>query len=257
MFADLSGLHGSLRGAGPRAGPGHRQSLLQRSSCPSSSATAGTVDKFIGVEIMALFGAPLAHENDAECALRAALVMRDALADLNAADGTRLGMAIAVEQWHGRDRRPRLRRAGAVLRDRRHRPSAGAPRRGRPRVRISSSAPAGRLSALVFDFSGLPPMTIKGKAEPVAVARLEDSLADAQRMRGVAGLVSPLVGPRPGARAAHSSAVRRPRLRLRRRTRGHRRPRPGHEPPGGRSPAAHRGRRAMARRAAPSPTRTA
>ncbi|HEY4285340.1 MAG TPA: adenylate/guanylate cyclase domain-containing protein, partial [Chthoniobacterales bacterium] len=35
----------------------------------------GTIDKFIGDEIMALFGAPVAHENDPERGLRAALEM--------------------------------------------------------------------------------------------------------------------------------------------------------------------------------------
>ena len=36
---------------------------------------AGTIDKFIGDEIMALFGAPVAHEDDPERALRASLEM--------------------------------------------------------------------------------------------------------------------------------------------------------------------------------------
>ena len=39
----------------------------------------GTIDKFIGDEIMALFGAPIAHEDDAERALRAGLEMMDAI----------------------------------------------------------------------------------------------------------------------------------------------------------------------------------
>jgi class 3 adenylate cyclase len=43
----------------------------------------GTIDKFIGDEIMALFGAPIAHEDDAERALRAALEMMDAIAGFN------------------------------------------------------------------------------------------------------------------------------------------------------------------------------
>lgn len=43
----------------------------------------GTVDKFTGDGIMALFGAPVAHENDPERAVRCALEMQAALAELN------------------------------------------------------------------------------------------------------------------------------------------------------------------------------
>src|SRR2546430_16055887 len=38
----------------------------------------GTVEKFIGDAVMALFGAPVAHEDDPERAVRAALAIRDA-----------------------------------------------------------------------------------------------------------------------------------------------------------------------------------
>ncbi len=52
-----------------------RQQLEQR---------GGTVEKFIGDAIMAVFGAPSAHEDDPERAVRSALAIREALAQSNA-----------------------------------------------------------------------------------------------------------------------------------------------------------------------------
>src|ERR1700731_613581 len=56
----------------------------------------GTIDKFIGDEIMALFGAPLAHENDPERALRSSLEMMERISRFNEKHGTALGLHIAV-----------------------------------------------------------------------------------------------------------------------------------------------------------------
>jgi class 3 adenylate cyclase/tetratricopeptide (TPR) repeat protein len=46
----------------------------------------GTVEKFIGDAVMAVFGAPVAHEDDAERAVRAALGIREAVAEMNEQD---------------------------------------------------------------------------------------------------------------------------------------------------------------------------
>jgi class 3 adenylate cyclase len=46
----------------------------------------GTVEKFIGDAVMAVFGAPVAHGDDAERAVRAAVALRDAVEEMNAAD---------------------------------------------------------------------------------------------------------------------------------------------------------------------------
>src|SRR4051812_9002422 len=43
----------------------------------------GTVEKFIGDAVMALFGAPVAHEDDPERAVRAAVAICDVVAALN------------------------------------------------------------------------------------------------------------------------------------------------------------------------------
>src|SRR5919204_952157 len=46
----------------------------------------GTVEKFVGDAVMAAFGAPVAHEDDAERAVRVGLRILDAIAELNEAD---------------------------------------------------------------------------------------------------------------------------------------------------------------------------
>jgi class 3 adenylate cyclase len=56
----------------------------------------GTVEKFIGDAVMALFGAPIAHEDDAERAVRAALAIRDAVGDLAAREQPGLEVRIGV-----------------------------------------------------------------------------------------------------------------------------------------------------------------
>ena len=47
----------------------------------------GTVEKFIGDAVVAIFGAPVAHEDDPERAVRAALAVRAAISELNVAGG--------------------------------------------------------------------------------------------------------------------------------------------------------------------------
>jgi len=49
-------------------------------------AFGGVVEKFIGDAVMAVFGAPVAHGDDPERAVRAALAVRGAVAEMNAAD---------------------------------------------------------------------------------------------------------------------------------------------------------------------------
>jgi class 3 adenylate cyclase len=55
-------------------------------------AFGGRVDKIVGDAIVALFGAPVAHEDDAERAVRAALQMQQTMCDLNEDVKLRVGV---------------------------------------------------------------------------------------------------------------------------------------------------------------------
>ena len=82
LFCDLVGFTAASESADPedvraRIRPYHatlRQELERY---------GGTVEKFIGDAVMAVFGAPVAHEDDPERAVRAGLRIIEAIAELN------------------------------------------------------------------------------------------------------------------------------------------------------------------------------
>jgi class 3 adenylate cyclase/tetratricopeptide (TPR) repeat protein len=60
------------------------------------TAYGGRVDKIVGDELVAIFGAPVAHEDDAERAVRCALQMQHTLANLSGRVGVDLQMRVGV-----------------------------------------------------------------------------------------------------------------------------------------------------------------
>ncbi len=82
LFADLRGFTTLSENLPPREVVTLLNRYLDRMS-QAVEAEGGVIDKFIGDEVMALFGAPLAGTNSALRAIRAALGMRTALAALN------------------------------------------------------------------------------------------------------------------------------------------------------------------------------
>ncbi|MDP9245702.1 MAG: adenylate/guanylate cyclase domain-containing protein, partial [Chloroflexota bacterium] len=56
----------------------------------------GTVEKFIGDAVMAIFGIPLTHDDDADRAVRAAFTLRERIAALNANGRFALELRIGV-----------------------------------------------------------------------------------------------------------------------------------------------------------------
>src|SRR3954470_9580370 len=123
----------------------------------------GTVEKFIGDAVMALFGAPAAHEDDPERAVRAALAIRDWAADRG--DGLQVRIAVNT---------------GEALVSLGARPSEGEPMATGDVVntasRMQAAAPLNgvlvgeqtyRSTAQAIEYRAAEAVVAKGKTEPV------------------------------------------------------------------------------------------
>ena len=158
----------------------------------------GTVEKFIGDAVMALFGAPVAHEDDPERAVRAALAIRDAIRELNEAEpALELQVRIAVTTGEA------LIALGA-------RPSEGEGMASGDVVntaaRLQSAAPVDgvlvseatyRATRHTIDYREAEPVTAKGKSEPIVVW---EALAARSRFGLDLEQTRPLGARRPRAR---------------------------------------------------------
>ncbi len=83
LFADIRGFTGISESHEPEVVVDALNEYFER-MVAIAFRYEGTLDKFIGDEMMVLFGAPVAHEDDPTRAVRAALEMQRALLDLNA-----------------------------------------------------------------------------------------------------------------------------------------------------------------------------
>jgi class 3 adenylate cyclase len=120
----------------------------------------GTVEKFIGDAVMAVFGVPVVHEDDALRALRAAVEMRDALPELGI-EG-RIGVATG-EVVTGTEER--LATGDAVNL------AARLEQAAQPgEVLVADST--WRLTRDAVDVESVEPLALKGKAELVRAHRL-------------------------------------------------------------------------------------
>jgi class 3 adenylate cyclase/tetratricopeptide (TPR) repeat protein len=120
----------------------------------------GTVEKFIGDAVMAVFGVPVAHEDDALRAVRAAVEMRDALPELGvqARIGVNTGEVVTGTE-------ERLATGDAVNVAARLEQAAGP-------GEVFLGAETMRLVAAAVDADSVEPLELKGKRESVPAFRL-------------------------------------------------------------------------------------
>ena len=133
----------------------------------------GTTQKFIGDAVMAVFGVPVAHEDDALRAVRAGLAMLQALDDLNTELRATYGVELSVRMGINSG----MVVAGEAMRD----DALVLGDAVNVAARLEQAAPVGeilvsesthrlvRSTALVAEF---PPIRAKGKSDPVRAYRL-------------------------------------------------------------------------------------
>ncbi|MEP6978789.1 MAG: adenylate/guanylate cyclase domain-containing protein [Thermoleophilia bacterium] len=132
----------------------------------------GTVEKFVGDAVMAVCGAPVAHEDDAERAVRAGLAILEAIAELNEADpdlhlqvrvGINTGEAVVAlgarpEQGEGLVTGDVVNTAARI--------QSAAPVNG-----VAVGEQTYRATSRVFEYEPLAPVSVKGKTEPLSLWR--------------------------------------------------------------------------------------
>ena len=158
----------------------------------------GYIDKYVGDEIMALFGAPTAHENDPELALRAALSMMERLEKFNANPpvplpkplgihmGINTGMVIAG--MVGTDRKRSYTVMGDAVNVAARLESASV------RGEILVNENTYNLTNRLFYFEERDPIQVKGKAQPLKTYLLKEPRDLSQTQRGLTGMEAPLIG---------------------------------------------------------------
>jgi adenylate cyclase len=199
LFADLSGFTALAERLDPEDVRAFQNALFE-TLAQAIARYDGFVEKFVGDAVLAIFGAPVAHEDDPERALDAALDMLERGAALSHKWAARLGQPVTLHV--GIHTGPVV--AGSLA------AAAGAAYAVtgdtvNTTARLLAAAAPGTilvseatqvLTRHRFAFELAGEVTLRGKSEPVVVHRLLGVLAEPESARGLAalGLAAPLVG---------------------------------------------------------------
>ncbi len=179
LFADLVGFTGRAEQSDPEA-----VRELQRRYFGAVSAEVerfgGAVEKYIGDAVMAIFGAPQAHDDDAERALRSAIGIRQAVSDVDPGLEVRIGVNTG-EVVGGMGTGPHS--ADYTVSGDAVNVAARLQQNAQPgEILVGGTTRA--LSAEAFAFAPLDEMALKGHAQPIEAWRLERELPNRPRLRG-------------------------------------------------------------------------
>src|SRR6266481_2441674 len=139
----------------------------------------GTVEKYIGDAVMAVFGAPIAHEDDPDRAVRAALDMQAALARFNQRrqaqdpEATRLQMRIGINTGEVAAPGAQFRRHDFLITGDAVNVAARLQQVAMPDI-ILVGERTYHATRNVFEFRPLAPLTLKGKPEPIRAWVVQD-----------------------------------------------------------------------------------
>jgi AAA ATPase domain/Adenylate and Guanylate cyclase catalytic domain len=156
-------------------------------------AEGGTVEKFIGDAVMAAFGVPVAHEDDASRAVRAATRMLRRLGDLNdelhKRHGVSLEMRVGINTGEVLAMSAPVGGESMVSGD-----VVNVAARLQQQTRPGTVAVSERTASMArgFRFGRTERVDLRGRSQPVATLVLEGELPGEER--GVPGLRAPMVG---------------------------------------------------------------
>jgi class 3 adenylate cyclase len=192
VFADLSG----YTAVSERLDPERIKSMVDRALRRLGDEIeryGGTIDKYIGDNVMGVFGAPVAHEDDPERAVRAGLGMQAAMEEVNARIAADIGANFALRVGIN---------SGEVLAGR---VGDGYTVIGDPvnvAARLQAAAKPGtvtvgeithRLTRATIEYVELEPLELKGKAEPVPAWEAVRAVVRGRATRATT-VSTPLVG---------------------------------------------------------------
>ncbi|MBR0744654.1 AAA family ATPase [Bradyrhizobium japonicum] len=199
LFADLSGFTAMSERLDPEVMQTLQNELFEELTAAVQSF-GGFVDKFIGDALLALFGAPAAHEDDPERAVRAALDMIGRTARLSeraeAYAGSPLLLHVGINTGHvvagglGAGVSKSYSVTGDTVNTAQRLQSIAAP------GEVLVGPLTHRLTRHAFSYDSLGEVSLKGKMGSVLVHRLKEPLDTPRAARGLdtLGLNAPLIG---------------------------------------------------------------